>query len=72
MSKTTDTPNFSHGTKDHGTLADSELAAGDWRPYGGRLRRSARIYEPYPYGVAPSALSAASAPPLAGVLAPGD
>ena len=27
MSKTTDTPNFSHGTKDHGTLADSEFAA---------------------------------------------
>jgi len=27
MSKTNDTPNFSHGTKDHGTLADSELDA---------------------------------------------
>jgi hypothetical protein len=25
--KTNDTPNFSHGTKDHGTLADSELDA---------------------------------------------
>ena len=25
MSKTNDTPNFSHGTKDHGILADSEL-----------------------------------------------
>ena len=27
MSKTNDTPNFSHGTKDHGILADSELDA---------------------------------------------
>ena len=27
MIKTNDTPNFSHGTKDHGTLADSELDA---------------------------------------------
>jgi hypothetical protein len=27
MSKTNDTPNFSHGTKDHGALADSELDA---------------------------------------------
>ena len=25
MIKTNDTPNFSHGTKDHGALADSEL-----------------------------------------------
>jgi hypothetical protein len=27
MSKTNDAPNFSHGTKDHGALADSELDA---------------------------------------------
>ena len=27
MNENKDTPNFSHGTKDHGTLADSELDA---------------------------------------------
>jgi type VI protein secretion system component Hcp len=43
MSKTNDTPNFSHGTKDHGTLADSELAA----VTGGKLidKATPKLYE---------------------------
>jgi hypothetical protein len=45
MSKTSDTPNFSHGTKDHGSVADSELAAVTGGSKGGpvTLRDLAKI-----------------------------
>jgi hypothetical protein len=44
MSKTNDTPNFSHGTKDHGILADSELDA----VTGGMLGLTAASNKPNP------------------------